>query len=149
MKNLLSAVILIAGLIAAYLAGQRSRSPEILVCQRTDTVRIVCPEVTAIYIRGESVERLPIASDTAARTDSADVIVPVSQAVYTGEDYTAYVSGFRPSLDSIFITRDRYTSIGTSCKTPSRWSIGIQAGYGITPRGFQPFIGIGVSFRIL
>ena len=30
----------------------------------------------------------------------------------------------------------------------NRWGVGAQAGYGITPAGFQPYLGVGVSFNL-
>lgn len=134
---------------ATYYIGRGDRrEPLTIVETHTDTVRVLCPEVTAIYVRGESVERLALATPTDS-ADSAEVAIPITQAVYSGEDYRAYVSGFRPALDSLVYTRTCYSLMPSHQTAPSRWSIGLQAGYGITPRGFQPFIGIGVSFRIL
>lgn len=149
MKNVFIAALWLLSLACAFLAGknQRPQTPEPVVLTKTDTVRILCPEVTAIYVRGERIERLPLASDSTLK-DSAQVIIPVSQAVYAKDDYKAYVSGFRPRLDSLIFTERHYETMRTVPQKNSRWSIGLQAGYGITPRGFQPFIGIGVSFRI-
>ena len=149
MKNVFIAALCLLSLACAFLTGknQRPRPPEPVVLAKTDTVRIFCPEVTAIYIRGERIERLPLATDSAHK-DSAQVIIPVSQAVYAKDDYKAYVSGYRPRLDSLIFTERHYETTKAIPQKSSRWSIGLQAGYGITPRGFQPFIGIGVSFRI-
>lgn len=78
--------------------------------------------------------------------DSARVIIPITQMIYADSTYTAYVSGYRARLDSIFVYPRH--EIVTIKKPPNRWSIGIQAGYGYTPKGFQPYIGIGISWRI-
>lgn len=136
-------------LAAAYLLGRRRPlpEPEIIIERHTDTVRIICPEVQAIYVRGAEEARLPVAEDSAG-TDSVRVIVPVTQAVYGGENYRAYISGFRPRLDSLIFNETHCTVATAPRSQVSRWSIGITAGYGITPSGFQPFIGVGVSFRI-
>ena len=80
--------------------------------------------------------------------DSVEVLVPQEQRVYAGEDYRAYVSGYMPRLDSVQIVR-RESVVTRTVATKSRFSVGIQAGYGLTPRGFQPYIGVGVSIRIL
>lgn len=82
------------------------------------------------------------------RGDSAEVIIPISQKVFETEDYRAYISGYNATMDSIFITKQTTTiRIREPTKTP-RFSIGLQAGYGMTPKGFQPYIGIGVSVNL-
>lgn len=76
--------------------------------------------------------------------DSVLVEVPIEQKVYGDSNYTAWVSGYLPKLDSIQVYR-RETVIRTRAK---RWAIGVQAGYGITTRGFAPYAGVGVTYRI-
>lgn len=81
--------------------------------------------------------------------DSATVEIPITQKVYRDSSYTAYVSGFRPNLDSIMI----YAPVRTVRikDKPKRWGIGVQVGYGVTvtkqPQ-FAPYIGIGVSYNL-
>lgn len=54
--------------------------------------------------------------------------------------------GFTPSLEELSI----HTEITprTPSYTSSRWSVGMQLGYGITPKGFHPYLGLGVGYRI-
>lgn len=82
--------------------------------------------------------------------DSVDVLVPITQKVYEDSTYRAYVSGYNATLDSIYVfRRTEYITNNVVVKTkPKRFSVGVQAGYGITPRGFQPYIGIGVSVNL-
>ena len=85
--------------------------------------------------------------------DSADVVVPITQTVYENSTYTAYVSGYRASLDSLILRmpREVTTITNTHCQKPKRWSIGIQVGYGMTLKGtpqFAPYVGIGVSYNL-
>ncbi|MDE6564529.1 MAG: hypothetical protein K2L92_06855 [Muribaculaceae bacterium] len=77
--------------------------------------------------------------------DSVRAVVPLEQTEYSGDGYRAYVSGYRPRLDSLVTVRS-FTAQSTA-RAP-RFSIGLQAGYGITPRGFQPYLGVGVSYKI-
>lgn len=82
------------------------------------------------------------------RGDSAEVIIPITQKVYETEDYRAYISGYRATMDSIFI-RQQTTTIRIREPTKSkRFSIGLQVGYGMTPKGFQPYAGIGISVNL-
>lgn len=82
------------------------------------------------------------------RGDSAEVIIPITQKVYEAEDYRAYISGYRATMDSIFV-RHQTTTIRIREPTKTkRFSIGLQVGYGMTPKGFQPYVGIGVSVNL-
>ena len=88
-------------------------------------------------------------SDTEIR-DSASVEIPITQKVYSEENYTAYVSGYQPSLDSLIINSPVQT-VRIKDK-PKRWGIGVQVGYGVTigstPK-FAPYVGVGISYNIL
>ena len=98
---------------------------------------------------------LPIARDSVLRktkqstNDSIEVKVPISQKVYEDTLYRAYISGYEPNLDSIVI-RQRITYITRTIRDKeSRLRVGIQAGYGLTPKGLQPYVGLGISYRII
>lgn len=103
------------------------------------------------------IENLPdIRADTAELTsadveattpDSLTLQLPITQNVYEGEDYKAYVSGVYPSLDSLFVYPRR--EIVTIKKPPKRWHIGPTVGFGYTPHGFEPFIGISLTYSII
>lgn len=79
-------------------------------------------------------------------SDSAVVAIPITQKVYEDSLYTAYVSGYSPSLDSLTLRQSK--EVVTIRQTPKRWNVGVFAGYGITPKGFQPCIGVGVSYTL-
>lgn len=80
--------------------------------------------------------------------DSVSISIPITQSLYETEDYRAYVSGYNARLDSIFTTsRQTVVRIRDPAKK-KRFSIGIQAGYGMTPKGFQPYLGLGVSVSL-
>lgn len=96
----------------------------------------------------------PASADT-ARGDTAQVQVqiPITQKVYRDSSFTAYVSGFEASLDSfvLHVPHSVTTITNTSRPKQSRWSIGLQVGYGIslspTP-DYSPYIGIGVQYSL-
>ncbi len=123
-------------------------APEVRVLTRRDTVRIETPRPVYRRVVDTVVVSLPLVADTGA---VADVVVPLEQAVYGGVDYKVYVSGYRPRLDSLqFVASECiHTTIMPAVIRSKRFSVGIQAGYGITPRGFQPFLGVGVSLKIV
>lgn len=85
--------------------------------------------------------------------DSAMVILPAMQRVYADSLYVAYVSGFEPRLDSISIKVPHiYTTITKTVDKPARrWAVGptIGAGYGITGKQADVFVGLSVTYNIL
>ena len=86
-------------------------------------------------------------SETSSRAQEDDSIsVPITQSVYKGDSYTAYVSGFHQQLDSISIREKIITN--TIVKKRSRWNLGICAGYACTPQGLSPYVGVGIIYNI-
>lgn len=114
-----------------------------------DTIKVVKPiAVDSVVTRYKwvNVERV---KDTTIVNEVSEVVfdtvmvrLPIESKHYEGENYEAWVSGYEPSLDSINVYNR------TILPKPKRWSIGLQGGLGITPKGVQPYFGIGVSFRL-
>lgn len=125
-----------------------------------DTIRVTMPaEVLTEYV--EHVKEKPvIVRDTEVverdpqvvyvRGDSVEI--PIVQKRYADSTYTAWVSGYKPSLDSIEVYRKTEVQRETITlrKKAPRWGIGFSAGYGFgtTNKGFEPFVGIGLYYRI-
>lgn len=83
--------------------------------------------------------------------DSVDVQLPFTQRVYEDTNYTAYVSGYNPSLDSLIFRMPKEVVTIKEYQKPKRWGIGIHVGYGMTIKGtpqFATYVGIGVSYNI-
>ena len=101
---------------------------------------------------------LPICSKPNCLHDSPDcgaVGLPMTAVIIYYEDslYRAWVSGYRPKLDSIevypktiyqTVTNDIYHPVVVKPKK-KRWGLGLQAGYGY-PGGF--YVGAGVSYDL-
>ena len=84
--------------------------------------------------------------------DSATVTLPVEQRVYEDSLYTAYVSGYRPRLDSILLRMPHtYTVTKTTGKAAKRWAVGptVGAGYGVTGKQMDVFVGVSVTWNVL
>lgn len=83
--------------------------------------------------------------------DSMAVEIPITQKRYESDDYRAYVSGYEPRLDSIFVFPKTTVIRERSYKPPNKWHIGITGGYGygFKSKQAEPFIGIGVTYSIL
>ncbi|ALJ57317.1 hypothetical protein BcellWH2_00040 [Bacteroides cellulosilyticus] len=80
-----------------------------------------------------------------------DTVVYREQAYYEDSLYRAWVSGYRPRLDSLMVfpktvyrtvTNDIYHTITPKKK---RWGLGLQAGYGY-PSGI--YAGVGISYNL-
>lgn len=114
-----------------------------------DTIKVVKPiAVDSVVTRYKvvNVERVnyvdSINTISEVVFDTIRVRLPIESKHYEGESYEAWVSGYEPSLDSINVYNH------TIVPKPKRWSIGLQGGVGITPKGIQPYIGVGVSYRL-
>lgn len=128
---------------------------------KTDTTRVTVVD-TVPYLKPvarDSVvvryvtKKLPIVYDTVHPIciDSADVNIPITQKQYCDSTYTAWVSGYEPSLDSIRVYKKReMVTINKIIKEPpNRFVVSLNIGYGLTPcNGLQPYIGIGVGYKL-
>lgn len=83
--------------------------------------------------------------DTTNIRDSVLVEVPIVEKSYEGENYRAVVRGFQPELVDIWI-RQRETTITVPYRKKWSLTVGPQVGIGITPQGWQPYAGAGVTF---
>lgn len=79
----------------------------------------------------------------------------VTQKVYSDSTYTAYVSGYMPQLDSIFVRQKivEHSIVETrtvATKKFRRWNVGVIGGYGygFKNKSFEPFIGVGVTINL-
>ena len=114
-----------------------------------DTIKVVKPiAVDSVVTRYKvvNVERVnymdSVNTISEVVFDTVMVRLPIESKHYEGGNYEAWVSGYEPSLDSINIYNR------TILPKPKRWSIGVQGGVGITPKGVQPYIGVGVAYKL-
>lgn len=84
--------------------------------------------------------------DEAMAADSVRVEIPITQKVYSTPDYTAYVSGYRASLDSIDIYRMQYSLEPRPPDRTSRWGLSAGTGVAWTPNGLKPALFVGVTY---
>ena len=95
-----------------------------------DTIKITKP----VYISQKVIDTLlvPI-TDTLRQNDTLYVPIPKTQLYYAKDSlYQAWVSGYKPNLDSIKVfPKTIYTTItNTVYKKPARVTIGATIGYG-------------------
>ena len=162
---LILVLLLIAFTLGFYLGRDKTGGERVKervkteVVTKYDTIKDVAPDPVHDTIIKWQVARVPIdhprdCTKTIGGADSANVRLPISQRVYRDSSYTAWVSGYKPSLDSIhtynkmvYTTR---TIERTITKPPRKWGIGINAGYGygVNSKLFEPYIGVGVTYVI-
>jgi hypothetical protein len=84
--------------------------------------------------------------------DSATVTLPVEQRIYDDSLYTAYVSGYRPRLDSISLhIPHTYTTVTKTITKPAkRWAVGpsVGVGYGLAGKQADVFVGFTATYRL-
>lgn len=143
-------VCLLVGVIVWMLCNPHDPST---VYVKGDTIRvrdtivdIVLMPVKETLKRTDTVY-LPILIDTTTyRTvegDSVPVIIPITSKEYKTDNYRAIVSGYKPSLDSMEVYREK--EIIALKPKQKRWGLGLQVGYGY-PSGL--YVGGGVSYNL-
>lgn len=117
------------------------------VLSRVDTISVPQP----IFITKETIDTMLVPVYIPMR-DTVFIPIPREQAYYKDETYEAWVSGYKPALDSINVYRRLETiTIFTEkeVKVQSHWGLGISAGYGMGKDGLSPYIGVGISYNLL
>lgn len=153
----LAAIIFIGGCMGSFFFGRATKDTDIVrneVERDTivvrDTIREYYPqEVERVVVRTERVEVPVIVRDTIH--DTVYINVPIEEREYKSKDYRVVIGGYNPYLKSVEVyPRTVYINATESITTRKRWSLmlGIQGGYGITPMGWQPYAGLGVTFGI-
>ena len=128
-----------------------------------DTIPYYIPVARDSIVVRYVTERLPVAPDTnvvsktvgeevifPTKADSVEVVIPITQKEYQDSTYHAWVSGYHVNLDSIHtFTRTTITTITHPPSKPKRWHLGVSAGYGMTPHGAEPYIGVGLTYSLI
>ena len=107
------------------------------------------PTGRTVYIRVPY--PVPAPGDTVH--DSIEVPLPIIQKRYDDSLYTAWVSGYRPALDSISLHQPEIvTTITETIVKPSpRWSVGLSVGPGISidrERHMGIYAGFTATYRL-
>lgn len=117
---------------------------------KRDTVTAVPDTVYRTIELGERIVKVAVRGDTLHRIDTVTVSLPFVQKQYKDSSYSAWVSGYEPSLDSIKIFP--LTTIIRESKVEKqkdrRWGVYGGVGIGVSDR-VTPYVGIGIGYRIL
>ncbi len=173
------AVVLIASLCVniAQFAYHQARVHELKwQLQHRDTVTVVrVKRDTVHHVRPvekevQLVEKLTVqtvrdtvrthSTDTLYRHTDGSIDIPITQARYTDDStYTAWVSGYKPRLDSVEVYRKTQYTTTTVTQPPDapkrrtfwdRFRVGIIGGYtyGFKSKRWEPSAGVGGSFEL-
>ena len=128
------------------------------VITRTDTLtlRDTIRETYPVYVTNTETDTMLVAvTDTMTVSDTVYLVLDREQRHYRGDGYDAWVSGYRPQLDSVWVYPEtRYiTKEVTVSEKRKRWGIGVHAGYGMSVPGgkpvFSPYVGVGISYDLI
>lgn len=109
---------------------------------RVDTFTRVEPRPYRVYVTDTM--RVQVVTE---KHDTIWAELPREVKEYRDTSYYAKVSGFSPSLDAIEVYQRTKTITITERVKPSRWGVGISAGYGVGASGLTPYIGVGVNYN--
>lgn len=151
MKNtLISLLLLCVGICAGMMLEKSHSKPQILthtIVRDTtiiDTFFVDKPVPYKVVVR----DTLFLSNDD-GNNDSGQVFVHEIKQ-YKDSILTAQVSGINAHLDWYQVNRPTVTKTVTNTVyiPPKKWSIGLQGGVGITPKGLQPYLGVGIGYKI-
>lgn len=110
------------------------------------SVKSVVQDSSVLSVDGAGAGGIPRCSVT----DSIDIELPIVQRHYTDSAYEAWVSGpLDPKLDSVRVFNRTTVVSQREWKPPKHWHVGVTAGFGYGTKGFQPYIGIGITYSII
>lgn len=139
-----------------YPGGQTTADTVVLT--RIDTFFVEKPTEIVRYVTRtdtifETDTTIKIITDTISGASAA--IIPIESVIYQDSTqnakYTAYLSGFRATLDSININCLQTETIITKIEREKARKIGfgVQLGVGLSPQGIAaPYVGIGLQYRL-
>lgn len=116
-----------------------------LTITRVDTITIVKPQPYKVVVRDT------VVVNSFQNTQDWKVLVQEVKE-YKDSTYYAKISGINAYLEEIRVYPKTITQYVNTKEyiyiPPKKWSIGIQGGVGVTPKGLQPYIGFGVQRKI-
>ena len=152
---ILAIAVFVGCVVGAFFFGRATTRTDIVrteverdtIVVRDTIVQYYPQEVERVVVKTERVE-VPIVHRDTIR-EVVEIELPIEEREYKSEEYYAVVGGFNPYLKSIEVyPKTSYITTTETVTKRKRWgvSLGVQGGYGFTPKGWQPYAGVGVSF---
>lgn len=152
-------LVVIAGNVMHLLSLRSTAPAEATVVVTTDTIHdtlyIDRPVVVeSVRVRVDTV-LLPLVvapTDTLTVVEPVAVEVPIDQNRFEGDGWQAWVSGYRPALDSLHIERNTITIDREVTRWRQKhWGVSVGIGLGVDRRGHVTpgaYVGIGYQFAV-
>ena len=104
-KILTVTVAMCIGILVGWLCrGFKPPQAEVVTKTDTLTVRDTIKEICPVYVEKTRTDTMLVAvTDTVTVSDTVYIVLDREQRHYRGDDYEAWVSGYRPALDSIYV----------------------------------------------
>ena len=152
----LTSILLIACCIISFLGGYDYASKHCYnvstvtdTIVKRDTITAIPDTVYRTIALGEKMVKV-VVHDTLCKTDTVTISLPFVQKQYKDSSYSAWISGYEPSLDSIRVFPK--TTIIRESKVvrqkDRRWGVFGGVGIGVSDR-ITPCVGVGIGYRIL
>lgn len=125
-------------------------TPEVIRIVKRDTLRLNSPALREIHKFTHDTIKI-VMNDTIVRRDT--IYLEREQRIYEDEEYKAFVSGFQPRLDSIYVyPKTIYETKVSTRKEWRRFTYGVQAGVGLvmpftSSPSFGGYVGIGIGYN--
>ena len=114
-----------------------------------ETITAIPDTVYRTVALGEKTVKV-VVHDTLCKRDTVTISLPFVQKQYKDSSYSAWISGYEPSLDSIRVFPK--TTIIRESKVvrqkDRRWGVFGGIGIGVSDR-ITPCVGVGIGYRIL
>ena len=169
MRNFVVSIIVFvcgvaAGMLLPRLCPFLRQESEIVERTDTLTVRDTIMEIHPVYVDRRVTDTMLVAvADTVTVRDTVYMVLDMEQRWYHGDRYDAWVSGYRPQLDSIlvypetrYVTRDIIFASPRKCNSIAlessaswcgAWSLTVSAEYEHSWRWC--YVGAGVGYDIV
>lgn len=142
--------IMIAVLLAALIFSLIKRKEVTVEKLTSDTVTIVkydtIKEIKPIEIKEKVIDTIYVA----VGTDSV-MQLPITQKYYSSDEYQAWVSGYKPSLDSIYTFNKVITKTITNTETRNVYltstDVFLDVGCNYIGNQFAPFLGASLKLK--
>ena len=152
----LTLILLIACCIISFLGGYDYASKHCYnvstvtdTIVKRDTITAIPDTVYRTIALGEKTVKV-VVHDTLCKTDTVTISLPFVQKQYKDSSYSAWISGYEPSLDSIrvFPKTTIIREIKVVRQKDRRWGVFGGVGIGVSDR-ITPCVGVGIGYRIL
>ncbi len=132
----------------AKLGAQTTEVVQVVI--KRDTLRLNSPILREIHKVTHDTIKI-VMNDTIVRRDT--IYLEREQRIYEDKEYKAFVSGFQPRLDSIYVyPKTIYETKVSTRKEWRRFTYGVQVGMGVvmpfnSSPSFGGYVGIGIGYN--